>query len=203
VLRLNVTAALVVNAVNMNEPRTARKQVLFIHGGGENGYEADAALAASLRRELGPDYEVRYPQMPDEPSPDFGWGQKIDEEIAAIEGELFLVGHSLGASMLLKFLSENQVRKRIGGIFLIATPFWTGDEDWKKGLLLRDRFAAALPKGVPIFLYHSQDDEEADVSHLDIYAAKLPQATVRKVSTGGHQLGNDLARVARDIRQLG
>ena len=176
--------------------------VLFIHGGGEDGHHEDRALAASLQKELGPTYDVRYPQMPDEPVPDFGWGEKIGREISAIDGELFLVGHSLGASMLLKYLSEHAVRKRIAGLFLIATPFWRGEEDWERGLTLHTSFAERLPRGLPIYLYQAEDDEEVDLSHLQLYANNLPQAIVRKVVTGGHQLGNDLAVVARDIRGL-
>src|SRR5687767_10441954 len=99
----------------------AKDEVLFIHGGGENGYEADAPLAASLQQRLGTNYHVRYPKMPDDESlPDFGWVEEIQREIAAAGREVFLVGHSLGASMLLKCLSENRISSRIRGIFLLA-----------------------------------------------------------------------------------
>jgi uncharacterized protein len=175
---------------------------LFIHGGGDTGYEDDAKLAASLQQSLGTAYHVRYPQMPGEPAPDFGWGHKIGREIAAIEEDALLVGHSLGASMLLKYVSENQVTHPIRGIFLMATPFWSGDEDWKQGLKLREDFADTIPEDVAIFLYHAGDDEEVDISHLAIYAEKLPQATIRKPPGGGHQFGEDLTQVARDIQSL-
>jgi predicted alpha/beta hydrolase family esterase len=59
-----------------------------------------------------------------------------------------------------------------------------------------------LPGDVPIFLYHSRDDEEVDVAHLAIYARKLPQALIREVASGGHQFGNDLTPVALDIKNL-
>jgi predicted alpha/beta hydrolase family esterase len=180
-----------------------KRQVLFIQGGGEGGYAADAILAASLRAALGAAYDVRYPQMHTEDAPDFGWGQQIDREIAAIDGVVILVGHSLGASILLKYLSENTVKKPVGGIFLISTPFWGGDDNWQyEGLILQENFAEKLPKGVPIFLYHSKDDEEVDAAHLTLYAKKLPQATIRVITSGGHQLGNDLTPVAQDIKNL-
>lgn len=180
-----------------------KKEVLFIQGGGNGGYEADAKLAASLQERLGADYNVRYPEMAvDEAAPDFGWGRQIDKEIAAIQGEMMLVGHSLGASLLLKHLSEYEVKKKIGGIFLISTPFWSGDESWKQGLKLREDFANTLPKGVLIFLYHSRDDEEVSFSNLAQYADKLPQAIIREIASGGHQLNNDLTQVALDIKNL-
>ena len=180
-----------------------KKQVLFIHGGGEGGYEADAILAASLQAALGAAYIVLYPQMPDEDKPDFGWGRQIGKEIAAIKDEVILVGHSLGASMLLKYLTENEINNQIGGIFLISTPFWGGDENRQyEGLALQENFAERLPKDVPIFLYQSRDDEELDIAHLTMYAKKLPKATIREVASGGHQLGNNLTQVALDINNL-
>jgi uncharacterized protein len=181
---------------------TDKKQVLFIHGVGEDGYGADAKLAASLQEGLGATYNVRYPQMPDEDTPDFGWGKQIGKEISAIKDEVVLVGHSMGASMLLKYLSENKVNNQISGIFLIATPFWSGDEAWHEGLKLREDFADTLPKDVPIFLYHNRDDKVVDIADLTIYAKKLPQATIRESASGGHQFDNDLTQVTLDIKTL-
>jgi predicted alpha/beta hydrolase family esterase len=186
----------------MPDAQTDTKEVLFVHGAGEDGYEADAKLAASLREALGVTYNVRYPHMPNDDAPDFGWGRQIGQEIAAIKRELILVGHSLGASMLLKYLSENTITYPIGGIFLLATPFWRGDEDWQKGLALRENFADRLPNDVPIFLYHNRDDEEIDVANLAIYAKNLPQATIRESASGGHQFSNDLTQVGLDIKNL-
>jgi len=179
------------------------QHVLFIQGGGgKEDYEADAKLVTSLREALGKPYTVHYPQFANESSPDFGRVKQIGKEISLIHGEVILGGHSLGASMLLKYFSENEVKKKIGGIFLISTPFWSGDEDWKQGLKLRENFPDTLPKNVPIFLYHCRDDEEVPFEHLSVYAQKLPQATVREIASGGHQLNNNLSLVANDIKTL-
>ena len=180
-----------------------KKHVLFIQGGGGNeDYEADAKLVDSLREALGSDYIVHYPLLSDESFPDFGRCKQIGEEISLIKGEIILVGHSLGASMLLKYLSENEVKKKIAGMFLISTPFWSGDEDWKQGLKLSEDFPDKLPKNVPVFLYHCRDDEEVPFEHLSLYAGKLRQATVREVGSGGHQFNNNLSVVAKDIKSL-
>ena len=112
------------------------------------------------------------------------------------------MGHSLGASLLLKYLSENKIKKKIGGVFLISTPFWRGNEDWKKGLKLHKNFPNKLPEGVPIFLYQSRDDEEVSFDNLSLYSQKLPRATIREIVKGGHQLNNDLTIVAKDIKSL-
>jgi predicted alpha/beta hydrolase family esterase len=179
------------------------KHVLFIQGAGDEGYEADTMLVSSLQAALGEGYDVNYPRMrTDEAAPDFGWTQQIGDEISAIKQEVFLAGHSLGASMLLKYLSENEVNNKITGIFLMSTPFWSGDEDWKKGFKLQKNFGDKLSKDVPTFFYHCSDDEEVPLSHFALYRQKLSWATFREIPSGGHQLDNDLTLVARDIKSL-
>ena len=94
------------------------KHVLFIQGGGgKEDYEADAKLVTSLREALGKAYTVHYPLLSNESSPDFGRRKQIDKEISLIKSEIIFVGHSLGASMLLKYFSENDVKKKIAGNF--------------------------------------------------------------------------------------
>ena len=180
-----------------------RKQVLFIQGGGDGGYEADAKLVASLQKALGNDYEIRYPRMQnDDAATDFGWLKQIGKEIGKLRDDAILVAHSLGASLLLKYLSENMVSKKVSGIFLMSTPFWNGKEEWVQGLKLQENFAESLPKNSRIFFYHCRDDEEIPVDHLASYRQKLPVATFCEVESGGHQLGNNLNLVAKDIKAL-
>ncbi|SDM52957.1 hypothetical protein SAMN05421823_11538 [Catalinimonas alkaloidigena] len=179
------------------------KHVLFIQGGGEEGFKADATLVASLQTALGGSYQVHYPRLTsDETQPDFGWPQQIEKEIRAMPDPVWLVGHSLGASMLLKCLTERPLHKKITGLFLLATPFWSGEEAWQQGLALQEDFPDHLPKQVPIFLYHCRDDEEVSFEHLSIYAQKLPQATVRALAQGGHPFQHALALVTHDVKSV-
>ncbi|MVM33300.1 hypothetical protein GO755_24890 [Spirosoma sp. HMF4905] len=178
-----------------------RKQVLFIQGGGDDGYKADAQLVDSLQNALGENYEIRYPQLQtDQAAPDFGWVEQIENEIGKFTNDVILVAHSLGASLLLKYLSEHRISKTVGRIFLLATPFWKGQESWVQGLKLPDDFAKRLPKNSRLFFYHCQDDKEVPFDNLAIYRQKLPGATFREMESGGHQLGNNLTGVAKDIK---
>lgn len=172
-----------------------KKQVVFVHGGGESAYETDALLADSLRRALGTGYRVHYPAMPNEGCPAY---EAWKDVIAAATGCRIFVGHSFGASILIKYLSETVVAA--DGVFLIATPYW-GIEDWEVDeYTLRE--ATALSPEVPVFLYHSLDDEIVPFEHLWLYAARLPQATIREFSGRDHQFNHDLSEVARDIKGL-
>ncbi len=180
-----------------------KRSVLIIHGGGQGAYEEDKKLAASLRELLGAAYDVRYPEMPGADSPEYGaWKEQIARELAALDGEVVLVGHSLGGSILLKYLSEEKEERPVAGIFLVAPPYW-GEEDWEVGeYALREDFASKLPKELPIFFYHSRDDEWVPFAHLALYKAKLPQATIREFDGRGHQLDDELSEVALDFKRL-
>lgn len=179
-----------------------KMQVVFVQGGGQGAYEEDRMLAASLQAALGAAYNVRYPQMPNEDSPDYpSWKATVAQELASLDGEVLLVGHSLGGSVLMKYLSEEKIKPSIGGLFLVAAPYWGGDEHWQyDDLTLHEDFAAKLPYIPRIFLYHSHDDAIVPFAHLALYGAKLPQATVRSFESGGHQLNNDLSQLAADVK---
>ena len=181
--------------------RYMRRQVIFFQGGAGQE-DADAKLVASLNIKLGSTYLVHYPRLPKEESPDFGRRNQIGYEISVSDDDVVLVGHSLGASMLLTYLSENTIGKKISGIFLIATPFWNGEEDWVKALKLRPDFAERLDKKIPLFFYHCRDDAEVPFAQFVIYKKELPWATFREISSGGHQLANDLTVVASDIKSI-
>jgi uncharacterized protein len=178
------------------------KNVLLIQGGGEGAYEADQKLAASLQEWLGSEYQVHYPMMPNEADPAYEpYKTQIAKEFAALDGPLALVGHSVGGTVLLRYLTEEKVEKQIAGIFLIATPYW-GAEDWFDAPKLHSNLALRSRKTPPIFFYHSRDDPVVPFAHLAMYAAKLPQATFREFDRRGHQFHNDLSEVAADILSL-
>jgi predicted alpha/beta hydrolase family esterase len=179
------------------------KQVLFIQGGGEGAFLADKPLAESLRKSLGADYQVHYPAMPNEDDPnDEMWRAEIRRQLEKIGGDTLLVGHSVGAYVLVRFMVQDRGRSTLPGVFLIATPFF-GEGGWQASdLALPEGFAEVLPPAVPIFLYHARDDDVVPFAHLGLYRQKIRQATVRELESGGHQLNNDLSIVAADIRRL-
>ncbi len=180
-----------------------KKLVLFIRGSGQGAYEADALLAASLQKELGSAYDVHYPIMPlDESAGYLDWKAQIAAEMASLEDDVILVGHSVGGSILLKFLSEEHADSSIAGLFLIGVPYFGGDENWNVDELILPRDFAKKLSSIPrIFLYHSHDDEIVPFPHLALHSAKLPRAIIREFDGRGHQFKNDLAEIAGDIKK--
>jgi uncharacterized protein len=180
------------------------KQVLFIHGGGGGAYEADAALAESLRANLGAAYAVRYPEMPDDAEPDYQTWKRIIFDQARDMGErAILVGHSIGASVLIKALTEREPKPPIAAVFLVAAPFWHDHKVWHwEDVALSADAADHYPHSAPLFLYQGEDDETVPLEHAAMYAKALPQARVRRLPGRDHQLNEDMKEVARDIAAL-
>ncbi|MFG3301807.1 alpha/beta fold hydrolase [Micromonospora chersina] len=177
------------------------RQILFIQGGGAGVHdEWDDKLCDSLRRELGNGYEVRYPHMPDEDDPSYArWSAAIRREMAALDGGAVVVGHSVGATILVNALAERPPEQELRAIVLVAAPFvgaggWPGAE-----FELPHDLGARLPQGVPVHVFHGLRDETAPPSHADLYARAIPHAQLHLLPGRDHQLNNDLSEVAKAI----
>lgn len=177
------------------------KQVLFIHGGGGGAAKEDERLASSLRAALGDAYQVHYPIMPNEEEPDYRvWRMLILNKVAESGGAI-LVGHSIGASVLIRILSDGVPRQQVDGLFLIAAPFWHDDDFWHwDEVKLPGDVGDRIPRDLPLFIYHGDADEVVPVAHADMYARALPHAVIRRLPGRDHQLNNDLREVSRDIQ---
>ena len=178
------------------------RQVLFVQGGGEDVHDQwDNKLVDSLRSELGPDYEIHYPVMPNEADPNYAaWKQVLERELAAIEHGSIVVGHSVGGTILINVLAERTPQSTLGAVCLIAAPF-IGAGGWKsEDIEPRSDLAARLPSDVPIFLYHGRNDETVPFAHVELYAWAIPRAHVRGLANRDHQLNNNLSELASDIR---
>src|SRR5262245_32742227 len=130
------------------------KQILFVQGAGAGAHDVDAKLTESLAEELGPDYEISFPRMPNEASPnDKEWKRCLAQEINALDDGMSLVGHSAGAATLVSFLAESSPPHRTAGIFLLSMPY-IGKGGWEiEGFDLTADVGARLPSHVPVFLY--------------------------------------------------
>ena len=98
------------------------RQILFVQGAGEGTHDRwDSKLVASLERELGDGYAVRYPRMPGEDDPSYpAWQVALAKEFRSLEDGAILVGHSLGGAFLIHMLAEPPPHRRFGGLFVVA-----------------------------------------------------------------------------------
>jgi predicted alpha/beta hydrolase family esterase len=191
-------------SVNLRKGKSMTRQVMFVQGGGEGTHdEWDNRLVDSLGHELGLGYEILYPRMPDESDPDFQrWSLALEAEFAKLKPGAILVGHSLGATILIHTIAAKPPEHPIGAIFLLAAPFigkggWPSDE-----IAPHQTLGADLPTGVPIHLFHGTADDTAPPEHLDLYAKAVPQAAIHRLEGRNHQFDDNLHEVAQAIRSL-
>jgi predicted alpha/beta hydrolase family esterase len=182
------------------------KPILFIHGAGnlirQHKPLGSRKLVESLRQQLGSDYQILAPEMPDPDNPrHLAWRDQIEQELGRLSADVLLIGHSLGGSTLLKYLAEGTYHRSIAGLFLVAAPYW-GKQDWELEYAVPDDFASRLPPISQIFLYHSRSDEEVPFASLKRYQEHLPQATVRVLEGTQHAFTEGLPLLAQDIKQL-
>ena len=183
---------------------TVRRQGLFVQGGGAGAPDDwDDKLVESLERALGPDYEIRYPRMPNEDDPRYAaWKATLEREIATLDDRAILVGHSLGGTMLVNTLAERSTTRKLGALFLIAAPF-VGDGGWSSDDLESPQdLGARLPRDVPVHIYHGLEDQTAPPLHAELYGRAIPHARVHRLPGRDHQLDNDLREVAAEIRSF-
>jgi pimeloyl-ACP methyl ester carboxylesterase len=181
-----------------------KRQLLFVQGGGAGTHdEWDNKLVDSLRRELGHAYEVRYPRMPAEDDPSYAsWKPALERRLETLNDGAILVGHSIGATILLALLAQHTSGPQLGAIVSIAAPFvgsggWPSDE-----LQLPADLGARLPRGVPVHFFHGLADDTAPPAHVELYARAVPQASVHRLPARDHQLNDDLKEVAAAISSL-
>jgi predicted alpha/beta hydrolase family esterase len=178
------------------------RSVLVIHGAGEpRRWGGEVYWEPLLRNALGPDYLVKAPRMPRPTKPQYRtWGRRIAQLIAGSTNPI-LVGHSFGASVIVKYLAETVPRPALAGLFLLAMPFW--GPDFPEFALPSD-FGVRLRDVSPVYLYHSRDDLEVPFEHLERFSRALPQAIVRALDGRGHEFDQpQFPELAADIRHLG
>ncbi len=201
-----------------------KKQIILVHGGDTfNTYEEYLSFLKdwkdidferyrklekdwkqSLNEKLGEDYEVIAPGMPNKQNAKYlEWKIWFEKFVPYFEPEVILVGHSLGGTFLAKYLSENDLPKKIIATFLIAPVF---DEIEIKESLADFKLPESLEKlekqGGKIFLYHSKDDPVVPFADFEKFKKALKTATGRTFIDRRHFKQEKLPELVKDIKSL-
>ena len=186
----------------MTKTKKNLKKILFAHsagaqyGKGKGSYD----LVKYLQKKLAGEYDILFPKIEKPNSPTYEKFKKMYAlQFHEITEPIIVVGHSLGASTLLKYLSEEKPGISISGLFLIATPHWQSD---MKEFQLKENFQASLKNIPAIFLYQSKNDSIVPFEHLEYYEKIFKQATVRKLPGKEHIFSKGLPELVSDIKSL-
>jgi hypothetical protein len=158
---------------------------------------------SSLQNTLGDAYEVLIPRMPNRNNAKYlEWKIWFEKIFPFLNDEVILVGHSLGASFLAKYLSEESFPKKIVATLLVAGPY---DSDGQRAMVefnLPDSLTLLAQQGGKIFLYHSKDDPVVSFSELAKYQEALPHAKARIFENRQHFNQESFPELVSDIKSL-
>lgn len=181
------------------------KEIFFAHSGGPQGKPGRGSydFVQWLRENLGEEFQIHDPviEEPDAPTYDM-WAELFDRKLTALTGLVFLVGHSLGGSTLLKYLSETTCNIKIAGLFLAAPPFW-GKGGWEaEEFALRNNPLLYLPVIPAIHLYHCLNDAVVPIEHAAFYRHLLPGVHIHKLEGDAHAFSDGLPILMEHIISL-
>lgn len=180
------------------------KQVLFIHSAGPQGeHEGSTGLLQYLEEQLESDFQVIAPKMPDPDDPHYlPWKDVLKKEIEALDDGAILAGHSIGGSVLFKFLSEEPPEKPFAKVITIAAPFWGINSQWTiEDFMLEENFGSHHSQLPEVVLFHSIGDAIVPFNHSEKYLEKLPEAVLKELSGSDHLFMEGLKELAEEIRK--
>lgn len=197
------------------------KQVVVIHGGDSfkthedyiqflkekevtlDYFKKSPGWKGSLQADLGSEYEVLQPQMPCKQNAKYlEWRIWFEKLIPFLNDGVILVGHSLGASFLTRYLSEQTFPKKISATLLIAGAYSLEVEEMSEEFIAPNSLTLFEKQGGKIFLYHSKDDPVVPFSELAKYQSALPGATARIFDDRQHFNQETFPELVADITSL-
>jgi predicted alpha/beta hydrolase family esterase len=123
-----------------------------------------------------------------------------------MEDNLILIGHSLGGIFLAKYLSEENLPKKIKAVFLVAAPYELRGNGESQRNLSEFKLPVSLDKfkeqGGEIFLYHSKDDPVVPFSEVEKYQAALLNAKTVIFEDRGHFNQEQFPEIIEAIKGL-
>jgi uncharacterized protein len=157
-----------------------------------------------LGRELGADFEVLTPKMPNATNARYAeWSIWLERCLPFLRDDVILLGHSLGGIFLAKYLAEHQFPKRIKATLLVAAPFdATSTVESLTDFALPASLQGLAAQSGKLYLFQSKDDPVVPFSEMAKYQQVLPAAEAVIFETKGHFNEQTFPELATLLRSL-
>ncbi len=202
-----------------------KQQIFFIHGAESfSHYEAfldnlrikpiyDLPSAEpsqrwthTLRSDLGTDYEVFMPSMPNKQNARYlEWKIWFERHFEYLRDGCVLIGWSQGGYFLAKYLTEERLPFTVKALVLMAAPFAPDDfggEDGGDFAFDTSRVGKIEEKVERVYILHSTDDPVVPVAHAERYQKALPSATILLHNDKNHFLVPEFPELIEMLRGL-
>lgn len=161
----------------------------------------------TLREDLGEEYEVFTPLMPNKLNAHYEeWKIWFERHFEYLYDDIILVGWSCGGYFFSKYLLENQFPFKIKALILMAAPFENVDDDpdgEDGGDFAFDisRTSELAEKTDNIVIMHSKDDFVVPYEHALKYKKALPEAELITFEDKNHFLVEELPELVAKIKE--
>lgn len=189
----------------------SKQQVFYIHGGSAYsnyddflevlrtrtirdlpGAETLKKWTATLVEDLGEEYEVFMPSMPNSQNAKYQeWKIWFERYFEYLKDDIILLGWSQGAYFLVKYLLENDLPFKVKALVLLAGPFDNEGlvgEDGGDFAFANTKVGELARKTDNIFILHSEDDPIVPFSAAQKYKMALPGAKLVTFTDKNHFL---------------
>ena len=201
-----------------------KQQVFYIHGGSAfeshedylqylrtrevrspHGFKSEF-WPTRLREDLGEDFEVFTPSMPNRDNAKYEeWKVWFERHFEYLRDDLILIGWSQGALFLLKYLVENDFPFKIKAFMLVGSPgFYFKAENGEDGADFNFdwNMVPKLGEYIPdISIWHSQDDFVVPYEHAEHLAELLPEAELVTFTDRNHFLQPEFPELVARIKE--
>ncbi len=199
-----------------------KQQIIVIHGGTTFG-SAEVYLKSlnssvvdldklryrkdwkdTLQETLGSTFDVFQPRMPNSNNAQYSeWKIVFEKILDQVDDNVIVVGHSLGALFIVKYLSENNPTRKIRSLFLIASPLDDEtDESLGSFVVDSDKVKNIHKRTEKIYFYFSKDDPVVAFSEAEKYMKKFPDAIFRILDGRGHFKQENIPELVLDLQSL-
>lgn len=200
-----------------------KQQVFYIHGAnafskredfleylrtepirGLPGDENFKKWANSLPEDLGEEYEVFTPLMPNKQNCRYDeWKIWFERHFEYLRDGIILVGWSQGGYFFAKYLTENDFPFRIKALFLLAAPLMAHNDNGEDGADFQfdySKVGILAEKAQKIFILHSKDDPIVPYAHALEYKKAIPEAELITFEDKNHFLIEEFPELVEKIR---
>lgn len=158
----------------------------------------------SLRTELGEDWEVFKPTMPNKLNARYKeWKIWFERHFEFLRDDVVLLGWSQGGYFLAKYLIENQTPFKVKALFLVAAPFEPADfggEDGGDFAFNTKKVGQLAKRAETIHIFHSEDDPVVPFEHARLYHEGIKDSVLLSFTSRGHFVVEEFPELVEKIK---